>query len=174
MIIGEHTGIRTAEPDDADYLFRMVSTDAPCSFFLDHRRELAVPTRDELREMLSRKDMPAIALFAVEDLTGSIRGFVAIRGVHPEAHYGDVGLLLGNDGDYAGVVGREALAFLKRMAFVQRNLNKVMAHCVDTETAYRALLAAGGFETSGIQREMVYTRGRWHDLETLSCRPSAT
>ena len=41
-------------------------------------------------------------------------------------------------------------------------------HVLDTEATYRNLLMAKGFESNGIQREVVYTKGVWHDLEILS------
>jgi RimJ/RimL family protein N-acetyltransferase len=157
-----------AEADDAFELRRLYDSSKPRSAVLDRRREITYPTVDELREGLARPDKPGGPLYAIEDRTGSIHGFCALRGASPELAYGEIILPLFEEADYETPLADEALGYLCRMAFAEKRLNKVISHCLDDETGYRTLLARRGFESNGIQREVVWAGGRYRDLETLS------
>lgn len=168
MITGEHSVIRLAEPDDAYELKRLYDPQRPHSAMLDRRREIAQPSIDELREGLAKPEKRVGALYAIEDKEGVVRGFCSIRGASAELRYAEMVMPLFEDSDYATPLADEAFAFLHRGAFVERRLNKVVAHCLDSEGAYRALLVRHGFASDGIQRQVLWSRGRWHDLETLT------
>ena len=168
MIVGEHAVIRTAEIDDAHLLFHIYSAPRIRSFLLDRRHEAVVPTRDELRELLGRKDALAGVFFAVENKSGDVRGFCALRGLNQDARWAEALVALIGDEDYQAPLADEAMAFVLDTAFVQRKLNKVIAHSLDTEPAYRELLLRTSFQSNGVQREIVYSRGQWHDLEAFS------
>lgn len=75
---------------------------------------------------------------------------------------------LDNDDAYDTPLADEVIAFLEKTGFVDKKLNKLVAHCLSNETKYRAYLARHGFVSDGIQRQMVYTRGQYFDLESLS------
>jgi len=169
MITGEHGVIRSAEVDDLYELQRLYDPDRPRSVFLDRRRELHYPTSDELRDMLTRREIRALNPFlAVEDPTGMVRGFCMIRGITTEGSYCELFLGFLEEGDYGSPLAAEALRYLLGKAFHDHRLNKIMGHCLDTESELRRLLVAHGFESDGVQRDMVFTLGRYHDLETLS------
>ena len=76
MIVGEHTIIRWAEPDDAPALRSFYDPAVPRCCLLDQRREPIFPTTDELREVLAQKEMGRPVLFATEDKTGVVRGSI--------------------------------------------------------------------------------------------------
>jgi RimJ/RimL family protein N-acetyltransferase len=168
MITGEHTIIRTAEGDDAYALKRLYDSPLPRAAFLDRRREISYPSVDELREGMGRPEKMGGALYVVEDRTGLIRGFCALRSAGPELGYGEVILPLFEEEDYADPLAEEALEYLVRLAFLERRMNKLLAHCLDSETAWRALLERHGFKSNGVQRDVLWTRGRYFDLETLT------
>ena len=168
MIVGQNGVIRTAEYDDAAGLKRLYVPGRPRAALLDRKRELPVATLDELAEMLSRKDVQQGAFYAVEDPRGALRGFCSLRGTHPEVSYADFIVMFFDDEDYAAPLAGDVFGFLIGRAFVQMKLNKVMAQCLESETACRDFLAGRGFESEGVQRDVLFTAGRWHDLETLS------
>jgi len=168
MISGTHTYIRSAEPDDAPVLFAAYDLERPRSCLLDGKREPLIPTRDELREVLGRKEAAQGTFYAVEDSAGRVRGFCGLRGVNPEACFGEVYFLLLDEEDYGRPLAGEVFAFVCGRAFARLGLHKVVAHALDSEVALRAFLVAHGFESGGIQREAVYARGRRHHLETFS------
>ncbi len=167
MITGEHSVIRMAEPDDAYELRRLYDPERPRSALLDRRREIMLPSVDELREGLARPEKSGV-LYAVEDKTGGIRGFCSLRGASAELRYGEIILPLFEDADYREALAQEVLAYLCRLAFRDRRMNKVLAHCLGDETEWRALLAERGFRSNGVQRQVLWTLGRWHDIETLT------
>ncbi|MCP4639973.1 MAG: GNAT family N-acetyltransferase [bacterium] len=168
MIVGEHAVIRTADVDDAPLLWRLYDTRRPRSFLLGPAREILIPSRDELQEILSRKDKLAGTFFVVENREGEIQGCCTLRGAMRGAFYNEVTLSLVHEADYATPLADEVMEFLKHMGFMERKLLKIVSHCLDRETEYRAFLVRHGFESDGVQRDMVYTLGRYYNLESLS------
>ena len=168
MITGEHAVIRSAEPDDAPALWQLYDPSRPRSFLLGPQREIMIPTVDELREMLGRRDLVQGTFFAVEDKQGLVCGCCVLRGAKFESEYAEMVVAFGKDDEYVTPLAEEVFQFLLHMAFIEKKLNKLQAHCLCTETAYRDFLTARGFESDGVQRDMVYTRGRYFDLESFT------
>ncbi|MFO7973987.1 MAG: GNAT family protein [Candidatus Hydrogenedentota bacterium] len=169
MIFGEHGVIRAAEPDDAPTLKRVYNLPKPRAAVLDRRREPYQPTNDELREALARKDLKYLGeYYAVEDKTGVIRGFCSLRAGRRDVFFGDMLLMFLDEADLERPIAAEAFAFLRNKAFAERRLTKMVAHCLDGEDALRAFLMANGFHSNGVAREILFTRGRWFNCETLS------
>lgn len=168
MIAGEHTVIRAADIDDAPLLWQLYDRSSPRSFILGPAREVLIPSRDELQELLTRKDLVRGVFFIVEDKTGLLRGCCALRGASQEAFYCEMAATLVEEADYATPLADEVMAFLRNRAFNERKLNKVVGHCLTSEEGYRAYLVRHGFRSDGVQRRMVYTQGRYFDLESLS------
>jgi RimJ/RimL family protein N-acetyltransferase len=168
VITREHTAIRSADVDDAPALARLYDPQAPRAALLDSKREPLRPSADELQELLTRRAKLQSQLYAVEDRTGLIRGFIAVRAAGDEAPYAEVAVLLFDDADYETPLADEALAFLDELAFQRRKYVKVMVHCLDTERAAARFYERAGFTRDGTHREIVYTLGCWHDLESWS------
>lgn len=173
MITGHHCIIRTADPDDARALSVLYNGAVPRAAYLNRRREILLPTVDELRESLSRKDRNAAPLYVVEDLEGRIRGLCALSAGGTDTAYGEIFFLFSCEEDFAGPVAREALAFLCREGLREKRLNKIVAQSLETEPGYRQALVAMGFESNGVQREVLHTQGRYFDLETLTLAANA-
>ncbi len=177
MIQGLHTSIRTAELDDLGMLSQFYDPERPRSLYLDRRCEVYCPTKDELREMLTRPDVRAsLGFLVVEDAEGVIRGFCALRGITQEAALADMLLGFLAPLDFATPVAEETFAYLKRRVFTELRLEKLMARCLDFESEYRQFLMQQGFTSDGVQREVVYAMGAYHDLEsfTLVKQPERT
>ena len=168
MITGQYAVIRTAEPEDAGVLHEFYDPARPRASLLDQRRELIVPTLEELREVMSQKEVTRGIFHAVEDPEGVLRGFCSLRSFNPELACGEVVMMLLDDAAFASALAAETLDFLLGQAFTRLKLHKVLANCLDSETALRGFLAGHGFMSDGVQRDVVFTLGGWHDLETLS------
>jgi RimJ/RimL family protein N-acetyltransferase len=168
MITGENSVIRMAEPDDAYELKRLYDSPQPRSALLDRRREIPNMSVDDVREALSRPERFGGFLYAVEDKEGIIRGFCTLRGVQVDMAYGEIVLMFYEDDDYDTSLAEEAYAYLHRNAFDIKRLNKVISHCLDSEVGYRRLLIRKGFESNGVQREVLWSQGRWHNMEMLT------
>ncbi len=168
MIAGDHSYIRTAEPDDASALHQLYRMDRPRAALLDNRREPLLPSVDELREVLSRKEAAQGTFFTVEDRAGVLQGFCVLRGTNHEAAFGEVSLLFLEDRTFEEPLAGEVFAFLYHRGLERLRLNKVLTHCLDSEEALRRFLMAHHFESEGVQREVLFAQGRWHDLETLA------
>lgn len=168
MISGQFTVIRSAEPDDAYAMWRLYDPDRPRSFLLGPSREVMIPTQDEMREMLGRRDVIQGSFFAIEDKSGEVCGCCVIRGAKMESEFAEVVVVLADDAAYDSPVADEAFDFLVKLGFTEKKLNKLVAHCLSNEQRYRDFLVRHGFVSDGVQREMVYTQGRYFDLESLS------
>jgi RimJ/RimL family protein N-acetyltransferase len=173
MITGDHAVIRSADADDAPFLQQLYTEGPPRSSLLDRKRELTPPTLDELRELLGRKDGPSAALLVVEDREGIVRGFCGLRSAGAELAYSEAILMLYDDADYSKPLALETFEYLCKNAFVEKRLNKVLAHCLATELAWRAFLLERGFSCDGRQREVLYSGGQWYDMESFSMLRSA-
>lgn len=168
MITGEHAVIRSAEPDDAFALWQLYDPSVPRAFLLGPSREVMIPTIDEVREMLGRRDIVMGTFFAVEDKTGEVCGCCVLRGSKSESDYAEIVLVFGNDEHYASNLAEEVFQFILRTAFIDKKMNKLQSHCISSERAYRAFLVERGFESDGVQRDMVYTKGQYFNLESLT------
>lgn len=168
MIRGEHGQIRGSEPDDAAALHQLYDPGHPRAALLDQRAELALPTRDELAELLTKKEVAQGQLFTLEQMSGDIAGFCSIRGAHPEARFAEAALLLLDEAAYDTPLADEASRFLLRRAFVQMRLNKLFAQCLDNEAGLRRCLIRNGFVSEGKRRDLLYSGGHRYDLEALA------
>ena len=167
MITGVVSRIRLADPDDAPALHALYDPSAPRAALLDQRREPMWPTLAEMRELLSRKEAQRGAFYTVEDLEGNIRGFCSVRGMNQEAGFGDIALLLHGD-TLETPIADEVYQFLYRRAFENLRLHKVLSHTLEGEISLRAYLLSRGFEACGLQREVLFSRGKWHDVHVLA------
>ena len=169
MIFGEHCVIRAAEPDDAPALKELYEPAHPRAATLDRRREPIQPTMDELRELLGNKDLKLLGeYYVIEDKQGVIRGFCSLRAGRLDVFFGELLFMFLDEADLGAPMAEETLDFIKGKAFVERRLNKMIAHCLDNETALRAFLIEKGFRSDGVAREVLFTQGRWLNNETLS------
>ncbi|MFP4500050.1 MAG: N-acetyltransferase family protein [Candidatus Hydrogenedentota bacterium] len=170
MITTAHGYIRSTDPDDAAILARLYDPACPRAALLDLRREPVFPTVDEIRQMLVRPPSKQGRFYTIEDKTGAVRGFCGIRGSNTEAAFGEVHALFLDPADYAGPQAGEVADFLFERTFIRQRLQRILAHALETETALAGFLRAHGFASCGVQREVLYTQGRWHNLETLARR----
>lgn len=168
MITCEHAVIRTADPDDAPAMARLYAPGRVRAALMDSRHEPMLPNRDELREALSTPDAMKGTFFAVEDRTGLVQGFCLLRGASKDAAYGEFGLLLIDPAGYETPLADDVFRFAYGRAFERLRLRKLVSHCFDGEADVRAYFMRCGFHSNGVQREVFYGDGRWHNLETFS------
>lgn len=167
MITGTYTYIRGTENDDVAALAALYRDGVLRAGLLDGRREPILPTLEELGEFLNRKEFTESAFYTIEDRTGGIRGFCTLRGLNPEARHCEYSLLFLDEADYGDPIAGEATGVMLERAFVRWGLRKVVATCLESESAFRAHLARHGFVSAGVQRDVLHARGRWHNMESL-------
>lgn len=166
MIRGEHAYIRTTEPDDASAFYALYRDSGLRASLLDPRREPLRPTASECAEMIGSRQAAQGSFFTVEDLTGEILGFVNLRGLNQETPFCELGMLLLDPDSYRHPAAGEAFAFAADRVFARYRLLKMMALALDREEALKEFLAAHGFQSSGVQRDVLYAEGRYHAMET--------
>ncbi len=175
MISSEHGFIRTTEEDDAPFFLQLYAAGAPRFALLDLKREPILPTLMEVRETLASKEATRSMFFTLEDPTGQVAGFMSLRGLNQESGYCEVAPLMLEESRIHDGLAAWALAFVLERAFSILRLRKVTAHTLCCERDLRDFLEQHGFTCDGAQREVLHTRGRWHDVlcYSLFC-PAAT
>jgi RimJ/RimL family protein N-acetyltransferase len=162
------TILRATDPDDAPYLHRLYAPGQIRAALLDNRREPIYPTLDELQEILIRREsIVSQYLYTVLTPRGEVLGFALLRGIQWETQVAEAALLLLEDAYYTYPEAVEAANFLKRSACERLHLRQMLAVCLDTEAALRKFYLEQGFHSLGVQREVLYTKGGWHHLETF-------
>jgi L-amino acid N-acyltransferase YncA len=169
MISGTHVILRTAEADDAPDFRRLYYPAYPRPALLDRRREYPFPTTADLREFLTlgAKESGTPDMLAIEDPSGIIRGYCALRPAAVELAYTELAIMFHDNADCTSPMGSETLEILLRMAFTDKRLRKAVAHTLDDENELRALFATRGFQSGGVQRDVIYFEGRYHSMEAL-------
>ena len=170
MITVKHGCIRFSEADDALFLRDLYLNAPKRAALLDTRREPVMPTAQEVRELLARKDAAHGLMYTVEDTTGTLKGWCSLRGVNYEAGYGELMFLFASEEDYEGALADETLEYLLHRAFMQFNLYKVLVLCLDTEQALIQYLERKEFSRAGAQRQALFSGGTWHDLHIYTLR----
>lgn len=174
MVIGEHAVIRGAEPDDASALCAIYNAGQMRACLLNQQREFIAPTVDEISIMLAGgPDGRPNDLNTIEDRQGAIRGFCALRAAPNEPLFGQLVVMACEESDYHEPVCDEAAHYLIEEAFLRRRLHKVLAQSLEHESAFAQFLVRHGFQSDGVQRQVVYSGGRWLDLESFTLFASA-
>jgi len=168
MITCEHGYIRFSEADDALFLRQLYLEKPRRAALLDTRREPIMPSTQEVRDMLARKDAAQGLMYTVEDSTGVLKGWVGLRGINYEARYAELVLLFASAEDYSGALADEALEFLLGSAFNHFMLHKVLVLCLDTERALMEYLQRKKFVDAGTQRQALFSGGVSHDLHIFT------
>lgn len=164
--------IRTAEPDDAPAFQALYWSGIPRSALLTRTREYLFPTIDEIREAFGpAAEKSGGGFHAVEDREGRIRAFCTLRGLHDvrdTAFYAEVAVLFADPAEAGSPLADEILAWLLKRAFDEQRLNKVIVHALLAETDLIAWYRANGFESNGVQRDILFAGGAWHSMETFT------
>jgi len=166
MIKKKYTIIRNADRFDAKELLNFYFYTPPFACLLDTKREPIIPNLSELEELLQHKDT-AQSFYAVENKQGDIRGFIVLKGINPEVLFGEIMLLFDNEiYEKEDTLIGEALEFIETRAFRQLHLRKLMTTCLDEENSLRQFLQSHSYQCEGCMREVLFTCGKWHNLET--------
>lgn len=172
MKLSSHTTIRFCEPDDSAFVWDLYYDGTPRAALLDGRRECMMPLRGEILEILQKSEAARAMLFTIEDEEGRLCGWGGLRGLNPDARFAELFLIFSDESQYASSCGEEALDYLLDRAFAQTQLSRLLATCLNTEKAWRTGLEKKGFTSCGVQREIVFARGDWKDLETMELAAS--
>lgn len=166
MIKKKYAIIRNAERFDAKELLRFYLHKPAFACLLDTKREPLLPNLSELEELLQHKDT-AQSFYVVENKAGDIRGFIVLKGINPEVLFGEIMLLFDNEiYEKENALIEEALEFIETRAFVQLHLRKLMTTCLEEEQYLRPFLQNHSYQCEGCMREVLFTCGKWHNLET--------
>ncbi|HOV33085.1 MAG TPA: GNAT family N-acetyltransferase [Candidatus Hydrogenedens sp.] len=166
MIEKLHAIIRTADRFDVKQLFHFYMQEPIHASLLDAKREPLMPNISELEELLLSKDA-AQSFYTVENKQGDIQGFVILKGVNPEVMFAEIILLFNNDiYEENKLLVEEALEFIETKAFQQLHLRKIITTCLDDEKNLHTFLSQHSYQCEGVMREVLFTTGKWHNLET--------
>ncbi len=174
MITSEHGHIRATEEDDSPWFHQLYATGAPRFAMLDLKREPMMPTLLEVRETLGSKEAARSQSFTLETPEGEIVGFLALRGLNQETGFCEVTPLLLDEAAASSPLSHWAMDYALERAFSVMRLRKVTAHALCREAHLRTFLESRGFTCDGVQREVLFSQGRWMDVLCYSlCNPAS-
>ncbi|MTI49514.1 MAG: GNAT family N-acetyltransferase [Firmicutes bacterium] len=102
-------------------------------------------------------------MFTIETLDGTNVGALNLNSIDERNGTFSIGMQVGRD--YRGKgYGTAAMRILLRYAFFERRLNKYYGSVLETNIASPTMLKKVGCVQEGVQRQMVYTDGRYHDI----------
>ncbi len=168
MLKSAHGFIRATDEDDSPWFYRLYHQGAPRFALLDLKREPLMPTLLEVRETLGSKEAARSQSFTLEDPTGEIAGFLALRGLNQETGFCEVTPLLLDEAHTDTPLVHWAMDYALERAFNVMRLRKVTAHALCRETHLTAFLHARGFACDGVQREVLFSGGRWLNVAFYS------
>jgi RimJ/RimL family protein N-acetyltransferase len=166
--------IRATEEDDSAWFHRLYAAGPPRFALLDLKREPLMPTLLEVRETLGSKEAARSQSFTLESAEGEIAGFLALRGLNQETGFCEVTPLLLDEAAVNGPLAHWAMDYAMERAFAVMRLRKVTAHALCRETHLREFLLARGFACDGVQREVLFSQGRWMDVLCFSLNNPAS
>jgi RimJ/RimL family protein N-acetyltransferase len=176
MIYGTHAALRTAETDDAPAFHKLYAEESPRAALLTRLREVVSPTVQEIAEVIIQADKSMAPFYVVEDREGVVRGFCALRAAQQArdaTFYAELVLLFYQEEDFFTPLAEEVYGWLHQWAFIDRRYQKIIVHCLEGENALRRFLEAHHFECNGVQREILFTQGRWHNMEVFTLHAAA-
>ena len=118
---------------------------------------------------------PSRVVFAIRDKADMrLMGYVQITNIMPTPRSGELGILIGADGDRGKGVGRQAVELAIGFAWRDLNLQRLTLFVVgDNPRAVRAYERAG-FEVEGVLRRGSYIDGEHRDVTIMGVlRPAA-
>lgn len=103
--------------------------------------------------------------FEVHTRAGRLIGVAFLSGVCSVHRRGHVGVTIGERDVWGRGYGHEALGLLMRHGFERLDLHRIEAVAYPFNRAWRAVLAAAGFQQEGRRRDHLYRDGRFWDQE---------
>lgn len=152
-----------AEDWEAHYLSRY---DSPARVLLQYEQELP-PTESEARQFAEQyadfNPQSGRLMFVIENLEGEAVGSFNLNSIDERNGTFHIGMQIGREHRGQGY-GTAAMRILLAYAFFERRLNKFHVHCLETNAASIAMMKKLGCVQEGMQREEVYTGGRYLDI----------
>ena len=157
--------LRAVEPEDweSHYINRF---DTPARRLLEYSVELP-PTISEARQFAeAHADFPANSgrlMFTIESVDGKNLGGTNLNSIDERNGTFSIGIQIDREHRGKGY-GTRAMRILFRYAFLERRLNKFYVSVLDDNEASARMLKRLGCMEEGVQRQVVYTDGKYHDI----------
>lgn len=159
---GDRVNLRTVERDDVDFVHEHKNTPEVHRSFIWPYPE----NREEVEEFLleGQDDGDVKLMMTVADADGDPERVGAIGlGVDERPAKGDLGIWVAPE--YWGEgYGTEASERLVEYAFDERNLHRVTARALETNTGSQRIWEKLGFEHEGVERDAEFMDGEYQDM----------
>lgn len=101
-------------------------------------------------------------MFTAENLDGEIVGALNMNSIDEKNGTFSIGIQIGIDHRGKGY-GTAAMEILLKYAFMERRLNKFNVYCLEGNIGSITMMRKLGCKQEGLQREIIYTDGRYWD-----------
>jgi RimJ/RimL family protein N-acetyltransferase len=94
-------------------------------------------------------------------------GLVGLHHLDPRNHNAELGMMVGDPGDWGRGLGREAAELIVRYGFDTVNLHRIWLEVYEDNVAARKIYEKLGFRLEGTMREHGFREGRWWNLHYM-------
>lgn len=166
MLSGEKVTLRTARFSDLEDLIDKWSDLAARGDYYAHTiySETALRRRFEADGFLGEHDGQLL----IEDSSTRLVGSCSFSRPQPDYQYYELRVLIFDAADRGRGLGSEAILLLVRHLLANRRINKLLLAFESGDVAARRLAETCGFTREGVDRQAVFRRGRYRDLERYS------
>jgi ribosomal-protein-alanine N-acetyltransferase len=159
--------LRSMTANDATATYRDWMNDPRVNRFLESRfRRLEL---EDLASFIATSNAdPQVLLLAIRLRVDDRHvGNIKLGPINAYHRFGDIGLVIGGEGDWGRGYAREAIAALSAHAFSALGLHKVTAGCYASNVGSRRAFEACGFSVEGVRRAHFRLGDTWEDVVLL-------
>lgn len=147
------------------------ATDEYCSWLNDKNVNRYLESRfrqftvEDIADFISSCNASSntLLLGLIRRTTGKHIGNIKIGPIDRNHGLGDIGLLIGESGEWGLGLAREAIKALTEYALGPLDLHKVTAGCYEGNIASRKAFESCGFVVEGVRQKHYRSDGRWED-----------
>lgn len=161
MLQGERVRLRALEPGDAEAIWE---------WHQDHEFHLLdgwiyPASRQQIADWVGAVSDSkfANAAFAIATETGSLIGYLRLKGASSEHRHAEFGIAIERNYWDQGY-GTDATRTILRFAFTEMGLHRVALGVLDSNVRAQRAYEKCGFQVEGRAREATYRLGRWCDV----------
>jgi len=167
-IVGKHLFLRTLCNDDASPRYLSWLSDTEVIQYLEIRFSEPFAVEDLIAFIVASNDSDDLLLLGIflrND--GRHIGNIKLGPINPNHSTGDIGLLIGERGEWGKGYASEAIELLTNYAFSTLGLAKVTASCYGDNEGSRRAFIGSGFVEEGRRIAQFISRGQREDAVLL-------
>lgn len=166
MIKGERISLRPIEREDLVRYVRWIN-DREVTTYLYTFLPMNIEDEEEWYER-QRKDETSLNLAIVLNIGAKHIGSIGLHKINYREQQAELGIMIGDKGEWGQGYGREAIELLLEFAFTELNFHRIYLQVFAEHAAAQRCYRHCGFQEEGRLRDATFRRGRFQDMLIMS------